>query len=127
MSLIFLFCFLEWEVLIDWLVGFFLSFPFYHHVLFYSVVVYISDTLLLLFCLRAIDQIQKFANMNGWVPRSKKNSGMDMIMLSLFNARERERADWEQIFAEADPRFKDVKVWVPEGATLAIIEAVWAG
>lgn len=52
---------------------------------------------------------------------------MDMIMLSLFNARERERADWEQIFAKADPRFKDVKVWVPEGATLAIIEAVWAG
>lgn len=52
---------------------------------------------------------------------------MDMIMLSLFNARERERSDWEQIFTEADYRFTDVRVWVPEGATLAIIEAVWAG
>lgn len=50
-----------------------------------------------------------------------------MIMLSLFNARERERADWEGLFREADSRFQDVRIWVPEGATLAIIEAVWAG
>ena len=50
-----------------------------------------------------------------------------MIMLSLFNARERERADWEQIFQDADYRFKNVRIWVPEGAALAIIEAVWAG
>ena len=49
-----------------------------------------------------------------------------MIMLSLFNARERERSDWEQLFLEADCRFKHVRVWVPEGATLAIIEAIWA-
>lgn len=52
---------------------------------------------------------------------------MDMIMLTLFNARERDRADWEHIFHEADPRFQDVGIWVPEGATLAIIEAVWSG
>lgn len=52
---------------------------------------------------------------------------MDMIMLTLFNARERERSDWESIFKEADPRFENVRIWVPEGATLAIIEAVWAG
>ena len=50
-----------------------------------------------------------------------------MIMLSLFNARERERSDWEQLFMEADCRFKVVRIWVPEGATLAIIEAIWAG
>lgn len=55
------------------------------------------------------------------------HSGMDMIMLSLFNARERERSDWEQIFKEADCRFADVTIWVPEGATLAIIEAIWHG
>lgn len=54
-------------------------------------------------------------------------SGMDMIMLSLFNAREREYSDWEQIFKEADPRFKDVRIWVPEGATLSIIEGTWTG
>lgn len=55
------------------------------------------------------------------------DSGMDMIMLSLFNARERDYSDWEQIFTEADSRFKDITIWVPEGATLSIIEAVWAG
>ena len=48
-------------------------------------------------------------------------------MLTLFNARERDRSDWEQIFSEADPRFKDVGIREPEGATLAIIEAVWSG
>lgn len=59
--------------------------------------------------------------------KEREIRGMDMIMLSLFNARERENSDWEQIFSEADARFKDVRIWVPEGATLAIIEAVWAG
>lgn len=59
--------------------------------------------------------------------KEREIRAMDMIMLSLFNARERERSDWEQIFTEADYRFTDVRVWVPEGATLAIIEAVWAG
>ena len=59
--------------------------------------------------------------------QSPANRGMDMIMLTLFNARERDRADWEHIFHEADPRFQDVGIWVPEGATLAIIEAVWSG
>lgn len=59
--------------------------------------------------------------------KEREIRGMDMIMLSLFNARERDRADWEQVFKEADPRFKDVVIWVPEGATLSIIEAVWAG
>ena len=48
---------------------------------------------------------------------------MDMIMLSLFNSREREEEDWRSIFQQADTRFTDIKVWVPEGATLAIIEA----
>ena len=50
-----------------------------------------------------------------------------MIMLTLFNARERDRADWEQVFREADHRFGPVRAWVPAGATLAIIEAVWTG
>ena len=50
---------------------------------------------------------------------------MDMIMLTLFNAREREKADWHSLFRQADSRFTNVKIWMPEGATLAIIEAVW--
>lgn len=48
---------------------------------------------------------------------------MDMIMLSLFNSREREKEDWQDLFQQADTRFTNVKVWIPEGATLAIIEA----
>jgi len=52
---------------------------------------------------------------------------MDMIMLSLYNSREREKEVWERLFREADARFKDIRIWVPDGATLAIIEAVWAG
>ena len=48
---------------------------------------------------------------------------MDMIMLSLFNSREREKEDWQSIFQQADTRFTNVQVWIPEGATLAIIEA----
>ncbi|CAF9909513.1 MAG: hypothetical protein ALECFALPRED_005732 [Alectoria fallacina] len=59
--------------------------------------------------------------------KEREIRGMDMIMLSLFNARERDYSDWEQIFTEADSRFKDITIWVPEGATLSIIEAVWAG
>ena len=48
---------------------------------------------------------------------------MDMIMLSLFNSREREMEDWQTLFQQADTRFTNVKVWIPEGATLAIVEA----
>ena len=46
-------------------------------------------------------------------------------MLSFFNSREREKADWEILFHEADERFAEVKVWTPEGSCFAIIEATW--
>ncbi|PWY87083.1 O-methyltransferas-like protein [Aspergillus sclerotioniger CBS 115572] len=36
---------------------------------------------------------------------------MDMTMFSLFNAREREEADWIELLSKADPRFADVRVW----------------
>ncbi|KAL9119188.1 MAG: hypothetical protein Q9187_004259 [Circinaria calcarea] len=52
---------------------------------------------------------------------------MDMIMLSLFNSRDREEKDWVVLFEQADGRYRDVKAWVPNGASLAIIEAVWSG
>ena len=52
---------------------------------------------------------------------------MDMIMMSLFNSREREKKDWEALFAEADSRFQDVKVWQPAGSQLGLIEATWSG
>lgn len=52
---------------------------------------------------------------------------MDMLMLTLCNARERDRDDWEMLFREADVRFGIVGASVPEGSSLAIIEAVWQG
>lgn len=52
---------------------------------------------------------------------------MDMIMMSLFNAREREAKDWIGLFGNADSRFRDVRVWKPEGSHLALIEATWSG
>lgn len=48
-----------------------------------------------------------------------------MVMLSFFNSHERERDDWERVCQEVDQRFKFVDAWVPEGAALGIIEAVW--
>ncbi|KAK6598385.1 O-methyltransferase [Botrytis cinerea] len=52
---------------------------------------------------------------------------LDMIMLSMHNSREREAEEWQDLFLEADPRFGVLKIWVPTGASLAIIEAVWQG
>jgi hypothetical protein len=53
------------------------------------------------------------------------NRDMDMIMFSLFNSHEREADDWSALFKAADARFGDVKVWVPEGSKLGIVESVW--
>ena len=52
---------------------------------------------------------------------------MDMLMLTLCNARERDRDDWEMLFKQADNRFQFVDASVPEGSSLAIIEAKWRG
>ena len=46
-------------------------------------------------------------------------------MLSLFNSRERDANDWRMIILDADVRFQDIKIWTPDGASLAIIEATW--
>lgn len=51
---------------------------------------------------------------------------MDMIMLTLFNSRDRERHEWVRLFGQTDARFRDVKAWVPDGSSLAIIEATWS-
>ena len=52
---------------------------------------------------------------------------MDMIMLSLFNSRDREEKEWVMLFGQADERYTNVKAWLPSGASLAIIEATWSG
>jgi hypothetical protein len=50
---------------------------------------------------------------------------MDMIMLSLCNSRERDEADWRQVFQEADPRFKVLRVFTPKGSALGIVDVAW--
>jgi len=52
---------------------------------------------------------------------------MDMNMLSILNARERDADEWESLFAEADPRFEFQGFKRPDGSNLAIMEAIWNG
>ncbi|KAL9598141.1 MAG: hypothetical protein Q9219_004697 [cf. Caloplaca sp. 3 TL-2023] len=55
----------------------------------------------------------------------RKIRALDMVMLSYFNSRERERDDWAAIFTQVDKRLRFVDAWTPEGAALGIIEAEW--
>ena len=52
---------------------------------------------------------------------------MDMVMLMLLNAQEREEVQWKSLFERADARFKYLGARKPRGALLSIIEAVWEG
>lgn len=49
----------------------------------------------------------------------------DMLMMTLFNAREREIDDWVQLFREADARFRFVDAKRPEVGTMGVILAEW--
>ena len=53
--------------------------------------------------------------------------GMDLNMLSILNARERDADEWGALFAEADPRFEFQGVKRSNGSYLAIMEAIWNG
>ncbi|TVY81049.1 O-methyltransferase gsfB, partial [Lachnellula suecica] len=50
---------------------------------------------------------------------------MDLSMLQIQNAREREEQDWKSLFKEADARFKFEGVQQPQGSKLAFIQASW--
>ena len=52
---------------------------------------------------------------------------MDMVMMYMLNAREREVQDWADLFHRADPRFKFLGAKKPEKCRMYIIEAVWEG
>lgn len=52
---------------------------------------------------------------------------MDLIMMALFNARDREAEEWKDLFAKADGRSAQIKVWTPPGSFMALIEATWEG
>lgn len=56
---------------------------------------------------------------------TNKPRAIDMLMLSICNARERDEEDWRQLFLDADPSFKVLRVFTPTGAALGIIDVVW--
>ena len=53
------------------------------------------------------------------------DSILDMGMKQLFNAKERDKDDWIQLFRAADPRFQLVQITKPELSELSIIEFRW--
>jgi hypothetical protein len=50
---------------------------------------------------------------------------MDVTMLELLNAKERDVDDWTALFTLADPRFKFLGARQPKGSRMSIMEAVW--
>ncbi|KAL6712852.1 hypothetical protein ACLMJK_009564 [Lecanora helva] len=57
--------------------------------------------------------------------RERRLRAMDINMLSILNARERDIDEWELLFRDADPRFEFQGVKRSEGSNLAIMEAIW--
>ncbi|KAF2655178.1 putative O-methyltransferase [Lophiostoma macrostomum CBS 122681] len=57
----------------------------------------------------------------------RKMRAMDLTMLEISNSRERELADWEQVFAQADSKFVFKGMRQPPGSRLAILEFAWEG
>jgi len=51
----------------------------------------------------------------------------DLMMWRMFNAKERDEADWRKLFAETDERFRVVQVIRPPGQALGIVEVEWRG
>ncbi|THC88441.1 hypothetical protein EYZ11_012113 [Aspergillus tanneri] len=52
---------------------------------------------------------------------------MNLSMMSVFNARERDADEWRDLFHRADPRFRFVGIRQPQGSHLALIEVEWSG
>ena len=50
---------------------------------------------------------------------------MDLTMLALLNAKERDVPGWIDLFAQADPRFKFLGAETPSGSRMSIMEAIW--
>lgn len=51
----------------------------------------------------------------------------DLMMWRMFNAKERDEADWRRLFSEADERFRVIRVVRLPGQSLGIIEVEWQG
>lgn len=50
---------------------------------------------------------------------------MDLTMLEIGNARERDIDEWQSLFELADPRFNFKGAKQPLGFILSILEAIW--
>lgn len=50
-----------------------------------------------------------------------------MLMMTLFNSRERELDDWINLFKEADPRFQFIGVEKMEVGTMSVLTFIWEG
>lgn len=50
---------------------------------------------------------------------------MDVTMLEIGNAKERDLDEWKGLFTRADTRFKFKGITQPEGSNLALLEAIW--
>ncbi len=56
-----------------------------------------------------------------------KSRTMDLVMLSLLNAQDRTKDEFEVLFRHADPRYRFLGVSRPVGCRMSIVEAVWEG
>ncbi len=54
-----------------------------------------------------------------------KSRALDLTMLEIGNAKERDLDEWKDLLDEADARLKFRNMYQPPGSTLAILEAVW--
>jgi hypothetical protein len=52
---------------------------------------------------------------------------MDLVMLTLLNAKERSEGDFRRLFGEVDGRFRFEGVRREEGCRMSVVEAVWEG
>jgi hypothetical protein len=50
---------------------------------------------------------------------------MDLTMLEIGNAKERDLNEWRSLFQQADSRFEFKGMKQPAGSRLAILEAIW--
>ncbi|KAI1205456.1 putative O-methyltransferase [Annulohypoxylon truncatum] len=57
----------------------------------------------------------------------RKLRAMDLTMLEVGNAKERDLDEWKSLFEQADRRFAFKGVQRPQGSNLAILEATWEG
>jgi hypothetical protein len=54
-------------------------------------------------------------------------SAHDLFVKMGLNAKERTRQDWENLLANADPRFELESIITPPQSVLSIIQVIWGG